>query len=81
MIAVTDEPRAEDAEGQPEHALGVETVVVEDHGQWAVEIVVVFADSVVRRRVNTYSTRRRAEISARLIKRGAEREIGGPLNG
>lgn len=80
MIAVTDEPRDE-TRRQPTRALGVETVVVEDHGQWAVEIVVVFPDCVVRHRVNTYSTRRRAEISAKLIKRGAEREIGGPPHG
>lgn len=81
MIAVTDEGRADGTARQPEHALGVETVVVEDRGQWAVEIVVLFEDSVVRRRINTYPTRRRAEISAKLIKRGAEREIRGPLNG
>lgn len=61
-------------------ALGVETVVVEDRGQWAVDIVVVFADGVVRHRIGTYPTRARAEISAKLVKRGAEREIGGPRN-
>lgn len=64
-----------------EHAEGVDTVVVEDRGQWAVDIIVYFPDSVVRRRINVYRTKARAEISARLIKRGAEREIEGPLNG
>ena len=64
-----------------EHAERVETEVVEEKGQWAVDIVVFFADSIVRRRISTYRTRARAEISARLIKRGAEREIEGPLNG
>lgn len=63
------------------HADGVDTVVVEDRGQWAVDIIVYFPDSVVRRRINVYRTKARAEISARLIKRGAEREIEGPLNG
>ena len=63
-------------------ALDVETVVVEDRGQWAVEIVVVFADGVVRKRINTHRTRARAELAADLIKRAAERDIGaGPLHG
>jgi hypothetical protein len=47
-----------------------------------VEIVVLFADEVVRKRIDTYCTERLARISADLIKRTAEREIGGgPLNG
>ena len=63
-------------------ALDVETVVVEDRGQWAVEIVVVFADGVVRKRINTHRTKARAELAADLIKRAAERDIGaGPLHG
>jgi hypothetical protein len=64
-----------------DEALDVQTVIVEDHGRWAVEIVVVFADGVVRRRIDTHHTRRRAEISANLIKRAAERNIRGPING
>ncbi len=58
-----------------EHALGVETVVVEHDGQWAVDVVVVFPDSVVRRRVGTYRSRRLAELSATYVKRAAEREL------
>lgn len=65
----------------PERAERVDTAVVEERGQWAVDIIVFFPDSVVRRRINTYRTRVAAEISARLIKRGAERELRGPLNG
>lgn len=85
-MIVTDEPGTDKASADSTsthkaRAVGVETVVVEERGQWAVEIVVIFEDSVVRRRVNTYMTRQRAEISAKLIKRGAEREIGGPVNG
>lgn len=85
--AGAEQPRDQPADGaeQPrtvvEHAERVETEVVEDRGQWAVDIIVFFADSIVRRRINVYRTRARAEISARLIKRGAEREIEGPLNG
>ena len=60
----------------------MQTVVVEDRGQWAVEVVVVFADGVVRKRINTHRTRARAEIAADLIKRAAERDIGaGPRHG
>ncbi|MCA4724958.1 MULTISPECIES: hypothetical protein [Mycolicibacterium] len=62
-------------------AFDVQTVVVEDRGQWAVEVVVVFADGVVRNRINTYATKARAELAAGLIKRGAERDLRGPLNG
>lgn len=58
-----------------ERALGVETVVVEHDGQWAVDVVVVFPDSVVRRRVSTHRSRRLAELSATYIKRAAEREL------
>ncbi len=68
-------------ESSADEALHVQTVVVEDHGRWAVEIVVVFADGVVRRRIDTHHTKRRAEISANLIKRAAERNIRGPING
>lgn len=64
-----------------DHALDVQTLVVEDRGRWAVEIVVVFADGVVRRRIGTHATRPRAELSATLIRRAAERDIAGPVNG
>jgi len=62
-------------------AHAVETTVVEEHGQWHVDIVVVFDDELVRRRVGTYFTERRARIAADLIKRTAERDISGPLHG
>ena len=63
------------------HAHAVETAVVEERGQWHVDIVVVFDDELVRRRVGTYFTERRARIAADLIKRTAERDISGPLHG
>ncbi len=82
MIAVTDNPLDRDAhETHEETALGVDTVVVPEKGRWAVDIIVLFADGVVRRRIDTYPTKTHAEISARLIKRGAERDLRGPLNG
>lgn len=64
-----------------EEALSVDTVVSEERGRWAVDIVVVFADGIVRKRIDTHPTKARAELSARLIKRAAERDIRGPLNG
>ena len=63
------------------HAIGVETEVIPERGQWAVDIIVVFTDGVVRRRVETYRTQARATIAAKLIKRAAERDIPGPING
>ena len=69
------------ADSSTDGALDVETVVVEERGRWAVEIVVVFADGVVRKRIDTHATRARAELSANLIKRAAERDIAGPVNG
>ena len=64
-----------------ERALGVETEIVAERGLWAVDIIVFFADGVVRRRITTYRTEALARISASYIKRAAEREIPGPLYG
>jgi hypothetical protein len=64
-----------------DEALSVDTVVIEERGRWAVDIVVVFADGIVRKRIDTHPTKARAELSARMIKRAAERDIRGPLNG
>jgi hypothetical protein len=64
-----------------DEALDVQTVVIEERGRWAVEIIVVFADGVVRRRVDSHATKARAELSANLIKRAAERDLRGPVNG
>lgn len=86
MIAVAEDPAVRpEPSARPDspgdEALDVQTVVVPERGRWAVEIVVVFADGVVRHRIDTYPTEARAQISARLIKRGAERDIRGPFNG
>ncbi len=64
-----------------EEALAVETVVVPERGRWAVDIIVIFADGIVRKRIDTHPTQARAELSARTIKRAAERDIRGPRNG
>lgn len=62
-------------------AESVETVVTPERGRWVVELVVVFTDGVVRHRIDTHATKTRAEISAKLIKSAAERDLRGPLNG
>jgi len=75
-------PRTQQRAGSSaDEALSVDTVVTEERGRWAVDIVVVFADGVVHKRIDTHPTRARAELSARMIKRAAERDIRGPLNG
>ncbi|MFC4945125.1 hypothetical protein [Pseudonocardia sp. GCM10023141] len=59
----------------------METVVYSERGRWVVEIVVMFVDGIVRHRIDTFPTKARAELSAGLIKRAAERDLRGPLNG
>ena len=84
MIAVCDAPRPKTTvrnDSSTDEALDVQTVVVPERGRWAVDIVVVFADGVVRKRIDTHNTKARAELSARLIKRAAERDIRGPIHG
>lgn len=89
LIAMTEQPQDHTrpktvvrADTAADDALDVQTVVVSDHGQWAVEVVVVFADGVVRKRINTHRTKQRAELAADLIKRAAERDIGrAPMRG
>ncbi len=85
-MLVTEEPHVRPKTTVPEHssadeALDVQTVVVYERGRWAVEIIVVFADGVVRKRIDTHATKARAELSAQLIKRAAERDLRGPRNG
>ena len=74
---MTDEQPAPRRQITTDQALDVQTVVVEDCGRWAVEIVVVFADGVVRKRIDTHATKARADLAADLIRRAAERDIGG----
>ena len=62
------------------YASGVETVVELERGRWAVDVLVFCPDGMVRHRIDTHHTKSRAEISARLIKRAAERELRGPFD-
>jgi hypothetical protein len=60
-----------------DQARDVQTLVVEECGRWAVDVIVVFDDGVVRKRIATHPTKARAEIAADLIRRAANRDIGG----
>lgn len=81
VVTMTEEIRPR-AKTSADEALDVHTVVMEERGRWAVDIVVVFADGVVRKRINTHATKVRADIAADLIRRAANRDIGGiPPNG
>jgi hypothetical protein len=76
-MAMADERR-----NSTDHALVVPSAVVEERGRWFVEIIVVFADGVVRKRIHSHATRARAELAADLIRRTADRDIGGgPVHG
>jgi len=86
MIIMADDPvvrpkTAPRSDSSRDEALDVQTVVVPERGRWAVDIIVVFADGVVRNRIDTFPTEARAQLSARLIKRAAERDLRGPLHG
>lgn len=61
--------------------LGVDTFVRHERGRWCVDIAVTFADGVVRRTVGDYPTERQATIAASWIRRGADRDIDGPVQG
>ena len=81
-MTMTDERRTDPNRTATDQALDVQTVVVEESGRWFVEIIVVFADGVVRKRIHSHATQARAELAADLIRRTADRDIGGgPVNG
>lgn len=54
----------------------VSTEVLEESGRFVVVIDVVFADGAVRHRLNSYHTRARAELAARIVHATAERDHG-----
>ena len=81
-MAMADERRSDPKRTATDQALDVQTVVVEECGRWLVEIIVVFADGVVRKRIHSHATLARAELAADLIRRTADRDIGGgPVHG
>lgn len=76
---VTSSAPTDDGDGVA--PIGVETFVRQESGEWLVDIAVAFPDGVVRHSVNKYRTERHAQIAAQWIRRGASRDIEGPING
>lgn len=54
----------------------VSTEIIEERGRFTVVLDVVFDDGAVRHRLQTYHTRARAELAARIVRATAEREHG-----
>lgn len=54
----------------------VSTDVVEEHGHFTVVLDVVSLDGVIRHRIQTFHTRTRAELAARIYWQTAERDHG-----
>jgi hypothetical protein len=52
----------------------VNTEVIEERGHFTVVLDVVFDDGAVRHRINTYHTRAKAELAARIVRAAAERD-------
>lgn len=77
----SDEPGRDHVERFEGPPIGVDTVVRCERGRWLVDIVVAFRDGVVRRQVGDYSSEREARIAASWVRRGADRDIDGPVNG
>ena len=70
------------------NATWVETTVVEEKGQWVVYLEVGFWEPgatpplhSIRHRIQTYTTRRKAEIAAQLLKRNVDRDLPSPPTG
>lgn len=72
-----------------DNAILAETTIEEENGQWVVYLEVVFWETQateeplqsVRHRIQAYRSRRRAEIAAHWIKRGAQRDLRNPPTG
>ncbi len=80
-VSPSDERDRADPERFDGPTLGVDTFVRNERGRWLVDIAVTFRDGVVRRHVGDYPTEREARIAANWIRRGADRDIDGPVDG
>ncbi len=54
----------------------VSTEVLEESGRFVVVLHVVFPDGAVRHRLQSYHTRARAELAARIVHATADRDHG-----
>lgn len=52
----------------------VSTEVVEERGRFTVVLTVVFDDGAVQHRLQSYHTRAKAELAARIVRATAERD-------
>ncbi len=53
--------------------ISFDAVVVAERGRWWVEVIALYPDGVVRRRIRDYARQTQAEVAARMIQRGALR--------
>jgi hypothetical protein len=63
-----------------DEALAVHAFVEEARGRFTVVLDVVTTTGSVRHRIQTYPTRQKAELAARIVERAADRE-GTPFTG
>lgn len=69
-----DEPHERAGGRVPALASHAEAVVERVAGRWVVDLVVVFDDGVVRRRIDSYRSERLARVAATWIERAANRD-------
>ena len=62
------------SEREPEPFVSAE--VIEERGRFVVQMSVVFGDGAVTHRLQSYHTRARAEMAARIFRATAERDHG-----
>jgi succinylarginine dihydrolase len=63
-----------------DEALAVHAFVEEERGRFTVVLDVVGSTGAVRHRIQTYPTRQKAELAARIVARAADRQ-GTPFTG
>lgn len=61
--------------------IAVASEITEESGQFVVYLEIVTAFETYKHRINAYSTRRKAEIAADLMRRCADRDITAPPDG
>jgi hypothetical protein len=62
-------------------ALRAYSRIERESGMWVVYLDVLFTDGIARRRIAAYSSRARAEMSAKWMQRVADRDLDGPPSG
>jgi hypothetical protein len=65
-------------QGFVDEALAVDVYTLQEQGRLVVCIDVIFWDETVHHRIASYATERQAELAARFIKSGAQRNLNHP---